>query len=440
MTSATLADTETTGGAIRPTSEGERIVTLDVLRGLAIFGILFVNIGIFGFPEGYSEIHRELFGGTADRVIHWATQFLIEGKFYSLFSVLFGIGVAIQFDRARQTGRKFGPWYARRLLVLLAIGLVHDVFIVTGIILMTYSIVGFWLIPFLKRRPKTLLRWTVVMILIPVVVVSVFITVRAATEDDGAADSTTVGEANEAEEAAQERDAFDQEVAVFAHGSYLEQVRVRLAKVPESVAVTLGLGTYVLGMFLIGVMLWRSGWITDPLANRARIQKTVVLGLSVGSLCTGGYLVVRAAVTKMPPPEVVIPAVTMQFIGNMALCLGYLGLVVLAMTTRRGRRWLMPMAPVGRTALSNYIFQSMVCATIFYHPGLGLYGTLSPTAGLVARFRHLCGATRPQRLVAPPLPLRPGGVAVALAHLWAEVPDSAGRGEPCDQPVRRRMT
>ncbi len=188
---------ETTGGAIRPTSEGERIVTLDVLRGLAIFGILFVNIGIFGFPEGDSEIHRELFGGTADRVIHWATQFLIEGKFYSLFSVLFGIGVAIQFDRARQTGRKAGGWYARRLLVLLAIGLVHDVFIVTGIILMTYSIVGFWLIPFLKRRPKTLLRWTVVMILIPVVVVSVFITVRL-TEDDGAGDSTTVGEANEA--------------------------------------------------------------------------------------------------------------------------------------------------------------------------------------------------------------------------------------------------
>jgi len=378
MGNQALAGVQTTSDTIGPTGDGERIVTLDVLRGLAIFGILFVNIGIFGFPEGYSQIHQELFGGTADRIVHWATQFFIEGKFYSLFSILFGIGAAIQFEKARQRGVAFGPWYARRLLVLLAIGLVHDVFIVTGIILITYSIVGFWLIPFLKRRPKTLLRWTVVMILLPVLVVSVFLTVRAATEKDGAADSAT-----ETEKTAEKREAFDQEVAIFSHGSYLEQVRVRLAKVPESVAVTLALGSYVLGMFIIGLLLWRSGWITDPLAHRAQIQRMVVCGLSVGSLCTGGYLVVRALITKTPPPEVLIPAATMQLIGNMALCLGYIGVVVLAMTTRRGRRLLMPLAPVGRTALSNYIFQSMVCATIFYHPGLGLYGTVGPTVGLL---------------------------------------------------------
>jgi len=258
------ADMETTNDVIRPVGDGERIVTLDVLRGLAIFGILFVNIGMYSFPEGYSQIHQELFGGTVDRIVHWATQFFIEGKFYSLFSVLFGVGAAIQFERARQRGRKFGPWYSRRLLVLLGIGLVHDVFIASGIILITYSIVGFWLIPYFKRRTKTLLIWTVVAILIPVVVVSVFITVKAATEREEVADPAATATTTETEEAAEKQKAFDLDVATFAGGSYVDLVRIRLSKVAQSVGITLALGTYVLGMFLIGLLLWRSGWLTHP--------------------------------------------------------------------------------------------------------------------------------------------------------------------------------
>jgi len=73
----------------------------------------------------------------------------------------------------------------------------------------------------------------------------------------------------------------------------------------------------------------------------------------------------------------------MQLIGNMALCLGYLAAVVLAMTTQRGLRLLSPLAPVGRTALSNYIFQSLVCTTIFYGHGLGLYGRIGPSLNLL---------------------------------------------------------
>ncbi len=383
MSNGSLAEIETVSEAIRPTGEAERIVTLDVMRGLAIFGILFVNIGLFGFPEGYSQIHQELFGGTADRIVYWATQFFIEGKFYSLFSLLFGMGAAIQFERARRRGLKFGPWYSRRLLVLLGIGLVHEVFIVTGIILLTYSIVGFWLIPFLKRRQKTLLMWTGVMILIPVLVVSVFVAVKSAHKDAGVEDSAAVGSTAESEKALEKREAFDEQVATFGQGSYLELVRVRLGKLPESVAVTLGLGTYVLGMFLIGVLLWRSGWITEPQAHQGQIQRMMAWGLSAGSLCTGGYLIVRTHITSTPPPTVVVPAVTAQMVGNMSLCLGYVGVVVLAMTTQRGRRLLTPLAPVGRTALSNYILQSLVCATIFYGYGFGLYGKAGPTVGLL---------------------------------------------------------
>ncbi len=383
MRNERTADTETGSDTIRPIADGERIVTLDVLRGLAIFGILFVNIGMYSFPEGYSQIHQELFGGTADRIVYWATQFFIEGKFYSLFSVLFGIGAAIQFERARQRGLKFGPWYSRRLLVLLGIGLVHDVFIASGIILLTYSIVGFWLIPFFKRQAKTLLVWTGVMVLIPVLVVSVFITVRAAAEKDETGDPAEVVTTSEIEDASETRKAFEGEVETFAHGSYPELVRVRLGKVPESVAITLALGSYVLGMFLIGLLLWRSGWITDPGAHRKEIRRLLTLGLLVGGLCNGGYLTVRALVSSAPPPAVLVPAVTMQLIGNMALCLGYLCAVVLVMSNQRGRRLLLPLAAVGRTALSNYVFQGLVCTTIYYGHGLGLYGSVGPSVNLL---------------------------------------------------------
>jgi uncharacterized protein len=375
------AEIEPASDTIRPTSEGERIVTLDVLRGLAIFGILFVNIGMFSFPEGYAAIHRELFGGRLDRFVHWAIVVLIEGKFYSIFSVLFGIGAAIQFDRARRSGRKFGPWYARRLLVLLGIGLVHDVFLAPGIILLTYSIVGFWLLPFFKRRSKTLLVWTGVMMLIPVIVVSVYLAVQAISKD---ADDV-VSETDEIlveTVSPEQRESFDQEIEIYARGSYLELVRIRVGKLPQSVGITLALGWYVLAMFLIGLLLWRSGWLIDPRSHRTELVKMLAWGLAVGAICTGSYVAVRLAFTSTPPSVVVVPAVTAQLVGNMALCLGYLSAVVLAMTTIRGRRFLSPLSPVGRTALSNYVFQSAVCTAIFYNHGLGLYGRVGPALNL----------------------------------------------------------
>jgi uncharacterized protein len=379
------ADIEPTTESIRPTGERERIVTLDVLRGLAIFGILFVNIGMFSFPEGYAAIHRELFGGASDRFVHWAIVFLIEGKFYSIFSVLFGIGAAIQFEKARRRGRKFGPWYARRLLVLLAIGFVHDVFVAPGIILLTYSIVGFWLLPFFKRRSRTLFVWTGVMILIPVLVVSVFIVVRSAGEDEGAPE--VANEATDSEQVSPEkRQLFEREIEMYSRGTYLDLVRVRAGKLVESIGITLALGWYVLAMFLIGLLLWRSGWIADPETHRAELKKVLVLGLSVGAVCTGGYVAVRMAVTSTPSPAVLVPAVTAQMVGNMALCLGYMAAVVLAMTTRPGRRLLSPLAPVGRAALSNYLFQNLVCTAIFYNHGFGLFGKVGPGHNLLIVF------------------------------------------------------
>jgi uncharacterized protein len=77
---------------------------------------------------------------------------------------------------------------------------------------------------------------------------------------------------------------------------------------------------------------------------------------------------------------VFVPALGAQLVGNMTLCLGYLAAVVLAMTTATGRRLLAPFAPVGRTALSNYIFQSAVGTALFYGHGLGLFGTVGPAA------------------------------------------------------------
>lgn len=132
LVSEPIATSPPSTGGLRPVGVLERIDELDILRGLAILGILFVNIHDFSFPSGFGRFHPDMFGGALDQFVRRSLQFLVETKFYSMFSFLFGLGAAVQMTRAEELGEPFAPRYSRRLLVLLAIGLVHDIFLWTG--------------------------------------------------------------------------------------------------------------------------------------------------------------------------------------------------------------------------------------------------------------------------------------------------------------------
>ena len=140
-----------------PVREGERIVTLDVLRGFALFGIFMVNMQFFALPFSDIFAPRAFDGGPASERLAWGlVKLLFEYKFISLFSLLFGVGLVVQMTRAEARGHSFVPVFLRRLAVLALIGLVHGILLWYGDILFFYGCVGTILLLCRRLRPKTL--------------------------------------------------------------------------------------------------------------------------------------------------------------------------------------------------------------------------------------------------------------------------------------------
>lgn len=136
-------------------TQKERIVSLDIIRGLALFGILFINVAAYqvivegGPMPDYSGIN-----GIIDTLIN----IFIEKKFFSIFSFLFGVGFYIFASRAEARGDKPRWRFARRLLALLLIGIVH-IFVFWGSILAIYAVIGFLLLPFYNAKISTISKW-----------------------------------------------------------------------------------------------------------------------------------------------------------------------------------------------------------------------------------------------------------------------------------------
>ena len=162
--------------SVGPVGLTERIQFIDVLRGMALFGILAANMRAFFAPlDTYDNIHV-LFHSRADVAAQFLIDFLFQGKFISIFSFLFGMGFAIQLSRAEARGVKFLSFYPRRLLALAIFGIIHGILIWAGDILLTYAITGAILLLFRNKQQKTLLWWAGGLFSIPIVVGSAFLT------------------------------------------------------------------------------------------------------------------------------------------------------------------------------------------------------------------------------------------------------------------------
>src|SRR5437868_9785323 len=153
---------------IHPVCTSERIDVIDVLRGLAVCGILIGNMQWF---TGYGMVPTAVAQQAAfiDHVTHFLVHFFIEGKFYSIFSFLFGFGFALQIARAEGRGDTEAKVFKRRLLWLLVIGAIHAIFLWPGDILSVYAVIGFLLILFRKKSDRSLLKWTAALMVIPIV-------------------------------------------------------------------------------------------------------------------------------------------------------------------------------------------------------------------------------------------------------------------------------
>ncbi len=369
-------------GRPEPVTGAERIQVLDVLRGLAIFGILLVNIPFFAGPTIYDQgagIVR--FAAWYDRLATWLIRFLAEGKFYTLFSFLFGLGLFVQMTRAEARGTAFVPLYIRRLLVLLLIGLVHAFLIWSGDILVTYALLGFPLLLFRKRAPKTLLRWAVALMFLPLLFygLSTLAVVAANASPQGA---TQIERSFRAAVTSNEARA-EQSIRAFGRGDFPDIMAQRVQDTLLGYTFLPFAAPSVLAMFLLGLYAGRRGVFVDVAGHLALIRRVLAWGLGLGLAGNLIYAFGQELTNRAVPSPLGLLTQAGHTFGAPALCLGYAAAVTLLMQDESWRRRLMPLASVGRMALSNYLLQSLVCTTIFYSYGLGLYGQVGPAPGIL---------------------------------------------------------
>jgi uncharacterized protein len=384
-----------------PPDGGERIPSLDLVRGVAILGILLANIPLFSYPADLLG-NRAGDGGLSDRVVVSLTLFVIDNKFITLFSILFGAGLALQADRARSAGRPFTAYYLRRLGLLFLIGLAHALLLWFGDILTAYAIVGVFALFLGRLNPRGVIvsmavcfAWSYALLLLLSVAIPLAGEAEMRQWIEEKRDPEVKKQAEALERPAPLLDLADSgqplstrsldlyfsdrnQVLIYQRGTFADMV------VNRAVSLFLfacqfwpAVGWYLLGCFLLGAQLLRLGLFQEPDKHRLFIRRMLLFGFGWGIICH-----TAAVVVYWRDPDGGF-SWFFNLWGALAQALGYLGLLLL-WSQSGWAEWLQRrLRAVGRMALTNYLMQSLLCSFVFYSYGLALYGRVNRTQALV---------------------------------------------------------
>lgn len=409
--------------ALAPVAAHERIAALDIIRGFALFGIFLMNVEWFTRP--ISELGRGIdpsLGGV-DYAVSWLVYVLVQGKFWTLFSLLFGIGFAVMLGRAEARDSAFVRPYLRRILGLLLFGVLHFILIWTGDILHNYAITALALLLIVSRSWK---GWLLVlasmvavglalkleampMLIVFTVLVGVLMyflnrgslaryykwgvtlySLMFVLGIIGAGVMTAFPQlkpTEKPEQVAQWQERMQErakerieEIRIDSRGTYLESVRYRANKFAEDMPQAASLSFMALPMFLIGFWFVRAGVVGNLRGHAPLFKRLAAWTLPIGLAMT----VLSAWLIPSFPADgaggrdpLRIFAGSFFQLGALLLCLGYFAGLVLVLNTRVGARWLSPLAHAGRMALTNYIGASLIGTWFFFGYGLGYWGQLS---------------------------------------------------------------
>jgi uncharacterized protein len=352
--------------AFAPIDAGQRIQAMDVVRGFALLGIFLMNIEWFSRPmqEMGSGIDPSATG--IDHAAAWAVHVFVAGKFWVLFSLLFGMGFAVMSSRGGH-GPVFRGRYLRRCAALLAFGLLHAVLLWPGDILHAYAITGLLLLAFgeISNRARLLLGIGLYGGMALVTALGGGLISLIPAEEMGEL-ATMAGDMEAAAATARQ---------VYAHGSYLEVVAQR-ARDLVSVAGQ-GLVMIVpmaLGVFMLGAWLVRSGRVHDLASQRGFHARLALWMLPLGAAFVALAMAVGSSFDGMREMGPMMLATGLMMLGSLPLALAYFSLLALGLTMPGASRVLAWLAPAGRMALTHYLLQSLIASTLFYGYGFALWG------------------------------------------------------------------
>lgn len=356
-----------------PVSGAERIPLLDVLRGFALGGVFLANVYVWfsGRVLLPPERAHAIMERRVDAIVDYAFAFFVAGKFFTIFAFLFGVGLAVQFGRAEERKDPVSRRYARRALVMFAIGVVHFVAIWYGDILHTYAIAGFALLLLRSRSPRTLIALCALLTLPFATWASLLPHIWTSPE---------VLQASEGANAAELAEFNAQRLTELASGSYGAVVHANVLMHWNHWFQISTVDYYagLVGRFLLGFCAGRLGMFRDVAGHRRLFRHVMGWGLSAGVLAGGAMLAERLlAESGRIQPHSLLSQVLLPLAWNVAtmgMAAFYVASMSLLFQRERWRRILLVLAPVGQMAVTNYLSQSVLAGLLFSGIGLGLIG------------------------------------------------------------------
>lgn len=352
----------------------ERIISLDIIRGFALFGIFLVNMPLFQTPQLVADIYVYSFPLTpTDEFIRLVLDVFVEAKFFTIFSFLFGIGFYIFMRRAEIKGAKFYNLFFRRLMTLALFGILHLVFLWYGDILLIYAVSGFFLIFFYRKKQKTILLWLLAFTLVLVGLLS--LSFLGSTE-------TLEREINTLQVEGEPK--IEEAIHNYHHNDYLGWVSYRfvnevipvIKNIPFSIPTTLF-------VFLMGLYAAKRGVFSDFATHRRFVKQVWWISLLFSIPLSVLIIILHLGLLDF---GILTEQMIQVFltISGLSLSLFYISTILFLLQNEKVKIYLHPLSYVGRMALTNYIIQTLIGVGLF--TGFGMFGEVNLSLGVLVCF------------------------------------------------------
>jgi uncharacterized protein len=351
---------------MQPVSVKERIISLDVLRGIAVLGILIMNIQSFSMPTAAyinPDAYGELTG--ANRWIWILSHMLASEKFMSIFSILFGAGILIFSERAIAKGKNSATLHYKRMWWLLLFGLLHAYLLWYGDILFKYSICGMLVFLFRNMRPSRLVWISLGFFLVPVCITLFFGWSIPYWPEESLRQTM---------HSWKPPDEVLEHTLELMRGTWVEQMQER---VPTSLFMQTSfflMETFwrITSMMLLGMALYK--WnVLSAARGSTFYTRMVFIGFTVGPGLSALGVIMNFK-HNWSLEYSMFQGSLFNYFGSVALALGYTGLIMLICRSGRNRVFTRIFASAGRMAFTNYLLMTLICTTLFYGHGFGIYG------------------------------------------------------------------
>ena len=370
-----------THSSIHPVHNNERIILMDALRGIAILGIFIANLGVgFSFYE-YKPDNSGPWFHQLDHSFQFWQHVFIEGKFYSIFSFLFGWGIAIQLQRSEVKGISPASFMRRRLTFMLLLGLAHLLLLWSGDIVAFYALVGFVFLWIRKWSSRTLLITAIICLLLPVPLYYLKMKFPVLLAPAGIVFQTgdTVDKWLQGTNSSGLQ-GFELFIHNIKHGNYIDQLKTLLSGIFFRYGDLLFQDRFfkVLGMIILGYLMGHENRYKQILINKKLLTTIAIAGLVIG--LPSNYLLAKYMESnayynlQMDGFYRTVVYAT----GVAPLAMAFMSLFFLAALTKPGLAIIKLLQPAGKMAFTNYILHSVIGTIVFFGTGFGMLREVGP--------------------------------------------------------------